>query len=144
MAAAAERLAMAVRRAASLATEVLVVETHTDLGELDRPAMVMYPGAELADDATNWWGPNPACMLALLKQFGFEKIDAAWTFDVGQRAVYHAWRSDTLRRFVSSKERVIDPVPPVFLKRRQKLHRGWRLIREGLGLRRVRPPRLKP
>jgi hypothetical protein len=74
------------RHVASLAKEMLVVETHTDLCELDRPAMVMYPGAELAGDATNWWGPNPACMLALLKQFGFEKIDAAWTFDVGQRA----------------------------------------------------------
>ena len=49
------------RRAATLAKEVLVVETHTDLCELDRPAMVMYPGAELAGDATNWWGPNPAC-----------------------------------------------------------------------------------
>jgi tRNA (mo5U34)-methyltransferase len=134
------------RRAASLAKEVLVVETHTDLAELDRPAMVMYPGAELAGDATNWWGPNPACMLALLKQFGFEKIDAAWTFDVGQRAVYHGWRSDTLRRFIGKDrvidpvQRVIDPVPPIMLKRRQKLHRGWRLIREGLGLRRVRTP----
>jgi tRNA (mo5U34)-methyltransferase len=136
------------RRAAALAQEVLVVETHTDLCELDRPAMVMYPGAELAGDPTNWWGPNPACMLALLRQFGFEKVDAAWTF-VGQRAVYHAWRSDALRRLVGAKERVIEPVPPAEvnsvppaeanLKRRQKLHRGWRLIREGLGLRRVRP-----
>ena len=130
------------RRAATLAKEVLVVETHIDLCELDRPAMVMYPGAELAGDATNWWGPNPACMLALLRQFGFEKVDAAWSLKAGRRAVYHAWRSDALRRFFGPKERVIDPVRPAEanLKRRQKLHRGWRLIREGLGLRRVRPP----
>ena len=55
------------RRAASLAQEVLVVETHTDLGEIERPAMVMYPGRELANDPTNWWGPNNACVVALLK-----------------------------------------------------------------------------
>src|SRR5215831_9437995 len=54
------------RRAASLTKEVLVVETHTDLGEVDRPAMVMYPGAECAGDPTNWWGPNNACVRALL------------------------------------------------------------------------------
>jgi tRNA (mo5U34)-methyltransferase len=122
------------RRAASLAKEVLVVETHMALGELDRPAMVMYPGAELNGDASNWWGPNPACMMALLRQFGFEKIDAAWTSYVDQRAVYHAWRSDARRRFMG-KEQIIDPVRPTMLKAQQKLHRGWRLIRGRLGLR---------
>jgi len=71
-------------------------------------------------------------MIALLRQFGFEKIDAAWTY-VGQRAVYHAWRSDARRCFIG-KERIIDPV--WLLKARHKLHRGWRLVRERPGLRR--------
>jgi tRNA (mo5U34)-methyltransferase len=124
-------------RAASLAKEVIVVETHTDLGELDRPAMAMYPGAELNNDASNWWGPNPACVIALLRQFGFEKIDAAWTSYVGQRAVFHGWRSGARRRFIG-KERTIAPVHPTMLKGRQKLHRGWRLIRERLSLHRRR------
>src|SRR2546425_10243084 len=58
------------RRAASLAREVLVVVTHTDLNDIDRPAMVFYPEDELAEDATNWWGPNVALIKALLKEFG--------------------------------------------------------------------------
>jgi tRNA (mo5U34)-methyltransferase len=136
----------ALERVAKLAREVLIVETHTDALEFGSPAMVMYPGAELNNDASNWWGPNPACMLALLRQFGFPKVDAAWSLNVGRRAVYHAWRSDALRRFVDSDERIIDPIPPpdVLLDRRHKLQRGWRLIREGLGLRRQRAPRLMP
>jgi len=122
---------------AKLAREVLIVETHADALELDRPAMAFYPGAELAGDATNWWGPNPACMVALLKALGFAKVDAAWSLEIGHRAVFHAWRSDQLRRLQGAVERPIGRDPPhaVYLRRRQKLHQGWRLIREGLGLR---------
>jgi tRNA (mo5U34)-methyltransferase len=81
------------RRAASLAKEVLVVETHTDLQELKRPAMVLYPGSELNNDPTNWWGPNVACVKELLKTMGFVRIDGP-TFS--PRAVFHAWRSTKL------------------------------------------------
>ena len=84
------------RRVASLAKEVLVVETHVDLLEVDRPAMVMYPGSELANDATNWWGPNRACMRALLKTMGFGQIDENQTFP--DRVVFHAWRPSPLKR----------------------------------------------
>lgn len=130
----------ALRQVAKLAREVLVVETHCDALEFDRPAMIMYPGAELNGDASNWWGPNPACMIALLKEFGLAKVDALWS--MRPRAVFHAWRTDGLRRAGNGSERVINMAPPALqmppLKRRQKLHRGWRLIREGLGLRRSR------
>jgi tRNA (mo5U34)-methyltransferase len=84
------------RRAASLANEVLVVETHTDLGDIDRPAMVMYPGDELAGDPTNWWGPNNACVRALLTTLGFTRIDGPEKFS--PRAVFHAWRTTSRRR----------------------------------------------
>jgi tRNA (mo5U34)-methyltransferase len=81
------------RRAASLAREVLVVETHTDAEDIGRPAMIMYPGSELRGDATNWWGPNNACMKALLGTMGFARIDGPV---YAPRAVYHAWRSPRL------------------------------------------------
>jgi SAM-dependent methyltransferase len=84
------------RRAASLTNEVLVVETHTDLGEVTRPAMVMYPGAECAGDPTNWWGPNNACVRALLNTMGFVRIDGPETFS--PRAIFHAWKSTKLAR----------------------------------------------
>jgi tRNA (mo5U34)-methyltransferase len=60
---------------AALATETLVVETHLDAMEIARPAMVMYPGAELNNDPTNWWGPNPACVTAMLLDVGFARVD---------------------------------------------------------------------
>ncbi|HYZ30655.1 MAG TPA: DUF1698 domain-containing protein [Crenalkalicoccus sp.] len=52
----------------------LVVETHQDALDLDRPAMIHYPGAELGGDPTNWWGPNPALMQALLTAAGFTRV----------------------------------------------------------------------
>jgi len=81
------------RRAASLAREVLVVVTHIDLNEVDRPAMVYYPADELAGDSTNWWGPNVLLMQALLKELGFARIDYTST----PRPTFHAWRSDAMR-----------------------------------------------
>ena len=61
----------ALARVASLAKQVLIVETHLDLRDKAVPGMVFYPGHELNNDATNWWGPNIACIVALLKNFGF-------------------------------------------------------------------------
>lgn len=83
------------RRAASLAKEVLVIETHTDGEDIGRPAMIMYPGSELDGDPSNWWGPNNACMKALLGTMGFARIDGP-RYTNGPRAVYHAWRSSRL------------------------------------------------
>ena len=65
-------------RAARLAKEVLVVESQVDLYDLKRPAMVFYPGSELNNDPTNWWGPNPLCLYLLLRQLGFDLIDARY------------------------------------------------------------------
>jgi tRNA (mo5U34)-methyltransferase len=89
------------RRAASLAKEVLVIETHTALGEMDRPAMVMYPRDELDGDPTNWWGPNNACIRELLNTMGFVKIDGPTT--PAARAVFHAWRSSRLAVSASAR-----------------------------------------
>ena len=110
---------------AALAGEVLIVETHTDALEVRRPAMIMYPGGELDGDESNWWGPNPACMVALLKQCGFAKVDAAWT-NIGYRTVYHAWRSDRLRRFGSAEELKIAVPHPALLWMRRLLGRAKR------------------
>ncbi len=60
---------------ACLAAETLVVETHTDAMDIERPAMIFYPTTELNNDPTNWWGPNPACVEAMLRDVGFTRID---------------------------------------------------------------------
>jgi tRNA (mo5U34)-methyltransferase len=65
---------LGLERVAALAKDMLILETHVDLLDLTRPAMVFYPGSELAGDPTNWWGPNAAAVIALLKTVGFGRV----------------------------------------------------------------------
>src|SRR5208282_2117524 len=77
---------------AEVATSWLVVETHLDLDEVDNPAMRYYPGTELADDLTNWWGPNQQCVQALLKTAGFTEIHFTRNPFHPLRGIFHARR----------------------------------------------------
>lgn len=80
------------QRLSRVTGELLIVETHLDAQDNPRPAMIMYPGDELAQDPTNWWGPNRACMEALLRSVGFGRVD----FQQGAtetRGVFHAWKT---------------------------------------------------
>jgi len=80
---------------APIATERLVLETHLDLHDLGRPGMVFYPGAELANDESTWWGPNRQAIECLLRQFGFDVIDFRPHPVVGAaRGIFHARRSN--------------------------------------------------
>ena len=65
----------ATRELAAIADEVLAIETHIEEGLGDNPAMRFFPGAELGNDASNWWGPNQACMAELLKMVGFDRVE---------------------------------------------------------------------
>ena len=62
------------QRMRAVTGQVLLIETHQDALALAEPAMVFYPGRTLANDDTNWWGPNPPLMLHLLRQQGFARI----------------------------------------------------------------------
>lgn len=95
--------------------DLLILETHVDLLDTERPAMVFYPGSEFAGDPTNWWGPNAALVEAMLRDVGFsqvrlhsqtpkasriacgllrERTEQADRSTVAQqgRAVFHAWK----------------------------------------------------
>lgn len=109
--------------AANLAKEVLIVETHIESLFTHRPTMVFFPESELSNDLTNWWGPNPALMVALLKSFGFTKVDAAWSLKGGSRAVFHAWRSESLRKGLG-EERPIQT--SIFYRLKRLFARLWR------------------
>jgi hypothetical protein len=41
--------------------------------------MISYPNAELHNDPSNWWGPNPAAVIAMLKSVGFSRVKA-WSY----------------------------------------------------------------
>lgn len=68
----------------------LIVETHIDALDYPRPAMVFYPGATLNGDATNFWGPNPAAVVAMLEEVGFSRVDIRPNLAPG-RLVVHAF-----------------------------------------------------
>ena len=65
----------ALERIVPLAEKLIVVETHIDALDQKRPAMVFYPGRELNNDTTNWWGPNPACISAMLRLCGCTRVE---------------------------------------------------------------------
>ena len=83
----------ALQNLAAVTKEVAVIETHLDLRMIDRPAMVFYPGTELNDDPTNWWGPNRQCVEALLKLVGFERVVYQPHPQVKDaRGIFHAYK----------------------------------------------------
>ena len=66
---------VALERVASVCDGLLILETHADLLDVRRPAMALYPGDEVAGDASNWWGPNLAALKAMLREEGFARVE---------------------------------------------------------------------
>src|SRR5713101_7940530 len=65
---------LALEKMASVTRRLLIIETHVDMLDCPRPAMAFYPSDELCHDASNWCGPNPAMIEAMLKTVGFQKV----------------------------------------------------------------------
>ena len=68
---------LALERVRSVTKKLLIMETHVDFLQIERPAMAFYPGKELSNDPTNWCGPNEACCVAMLKDVGYRNIRVA-------------------------------------------------------------------
>lgn len=84
---------LALERVASVARDQLILETHVDLLDLERPAMAFYPGTVLNNDATNWCGPNPAMIHAMLREVGFRRIETfsgPHRLPTSTRMIFHA------------------------------------------------------
>ena len=79
------------RRVAAVCGSQLILETHVDALDYPRPAAVFYPFDTLNNDPSNFWGPNPACVDAMLREVGFSSVK---TFEghIRQRMVFHAWK----------------------------------------------------
>jgi tRNA (mo5U34)-methyltransferase len=65
---------LALEKVASVTRGTLILETVVDLVGMRRPAIAFYPGRELNDDPTNWWGPNPEAVSAMLRVVGFQDV----------------------------------------------------------------------
>jgi tRNA (mo5U34)-methyltransferase len=87
---------LALEKVARVTGTQLVLETHVDLLDCPRPAMAFYPGRELNSDPTNWCGPNPPMVEAMLRDVGFKKV-VVHAGPIGAnsgspRMVFHAWK----------------------------------------------------
>lgn len=63
---------LALERVASVTKQQLILETLVDMTFLRSPAAAFYPWKMLGD-GTNWWGPNQAAVLGMLRSVGFER-----------------------------------------------------------------------
>jgi tRNA (mo5U34)-methyltransferase len=84
---------LALERIASVTRDLLILETVVDMVGVRRPAAAFYPGRELNDDPTNWWGPNVPAVHAWLQSVGFDDTRTVTTMPSavyrGARAVSH-------------------------------------------------------
>ena len=84
---------LALEAIASVTREMLIVETVVDCVGYPRPAAAFYPGTELNNDPTNWWGPNPLAVAGMLRSVGFTSVRTVtpsrpWPYRAA-RALYH-------------------------------------------------------
>ena len=56
-----------------------------------RPVMRFFEATELMGDPTNWWGPNQACVEAMLRASGFPQNELLAA--VGDRLYYRSKRA---------------------------------------------------
>ena len=87
---------LALERVASVTRDLLILETVVDMVGIDRPAAAFYPGRELNNDPTNWWGPNVPAVHGMLHSVGFERVRTVTSppsaIHRGARALYHRLR----------------------------------------------------
>jgi tRNA (mo5U34)-methyltransferase len=81
------------RRLSECAGRLLIIESHLDALAIPQPAMIFYPGAELNNDPTNWWGPNPHLIYDLMVHCGFPRIFFRYHSVHGERGVFYCFRS---------------------------------------------------
>lgn len=65
---------LSLERVASVTRDFLVLETAVDMLAYKRPAIAFYADDEVGRDATNWCGPNPAAVVAMLRTVGFKRV----------------------------------------------------------------------
>lgn len=84
---------LALERVASVTGDQLIFDSHTAKIEEPDPVMLFYPGTELNNDPTNWWGANPPAVEAMLRDVGFRRIERKHPELIKEgRLIIHAWK----------------------------------------------------
>ena len=66
---------LALEKVRSVTKERLIMSTFVDMTWWPKPAAAFYEGSEANRDPTNWWGPNPAAVVGMLRAAGFERVE---------------------------------------------------------------------
>ena len=85
-------------RVRSVCSGLLVLETEVAMLMNQRPAAEFFPGTELNQDPTNWWSPNVAATVGMLRVAGFEEVSVAWRRRAPARFAKWVRRLPTARR----------------------------------------------
>lgn len=84
---------VALKRAADLTRDWLIVETH--LGKSKGSTIEFYAGSEQNDDPTNWTGPSEKAVLAMLDVLGFSIGHAR---NLGGRLIVSARKTGPMKK----------------------------------------------
>jgi tRNA (mo5U34)-methyltransferase len=102
---------LALERVASVTRGQLILETVVDLVGFRRPAMAFYPGRELNNDPTNWWGPNVPAVRGMLESLGFNQVSVPTSLPNAMyraaRAVYHQVRGKNSAHAAFRQDRAV-------------------------------------
>jgi tRNA (mo5U34)-methyltransferase len=102
---------LAIDKIAAVTRGTLILETVVDLVGLTRPAMAFYPDRELNADPTNWWGPNQAAVVGMLKSAGFDDVSVVsrtpGPLYRGARAVWHRLKGTNQLRSAFRQDRAV-------------------------------------
>ncbi len=82
---------LALERVASVANDLVVIETQYGLNDVQTPAMEIYPGSELDNNPVNWCAPNIPGVIALMKMAGLHDCKVIHTIESGNngRVILH-------------------------------------------------------
>ena len=101
----------ALEKVSAMTADLLIVETVIDMIGISRPAAAFYPGRELNDDPTNWWGPNEAAVAGLLEAVGFTRVECVTPPPSAPyraaRAVWHALKGKNDLRSAFRQDRAV-------------------------------------
>ena len=57
-----------------MSKNLVYIESHVDLMDFPYPAARYYPGSELNNDNTNYWGPNALAVRGMMEDLGYRNI----------------------------------------------------------------------
>jgi tRNA (mo5U34)-methyltransferase len=75
----------------SLTKGLAIIETHVDLLDVPVPACAYYPGSSLANDPTNFFGPNELAVHGMCQDAGFSRVVTLPEGYLASRRVFHAY-----------------------------------------------------